>query len=392
MLKKIGIPVLISFLGIESARAATYYVATNGSDSNPGTVAAPFRSIQRPANIVSAGDRVLIRAGRYPAFSLTSKKGTSAAPIVFESYPGETAVVDRHLGGGNGYRGIEFNKVCAHIIIDRLEITDSNPLIDTHKNCDVINNTAACVALFEASAFSGRNGIKINSSTTTPTEFITLKNLTIHHNSSQAILGGGRNHRILNNHIYNNGVISEGYGMYITGDGHLIMGNRSHDNNGHGIRTGTDGGPKGYITNSVIEGNITYNNTRPFIHYRNFTEPVLYRDGGHGIVLWHGHGNIIRNNIIYGNGSTGIWLNGDHPYNNQVYNNTIYGNRRGGVYVYYEGQVNVFRNNIVVANGSTYGQLNLRAGNNSASHNLVTEPAGFVNAAARDFRLLSGSP
>jgi len=45
--------------------AATYYVATNGSDANPGSEASPWRTIQMAANMLRAGDTVLIKQGVY---------------------------------------------------------------------------------------------------------------------------------------------------------------------------------------------------------------------------------------------------------------------------------------------------------------------------------------
>jgi len=44
---------------------ATYYVATDGSDANPGTMAAPFRTVQQGANAAFAGDTVVVRDGSY---------------------------------------------------------------------------------------------------------------------------------------------------------------------------------------------------------------------------------------------------------------------------------------------------------------------------------------
>ena len=45
---------LISFC--QFAGASTYYVATNGNDSNPGSLSAPFQTLQRGANQAIAGD------------------------------------------------------------------------------------------------------------------------------------------------------------------------------------------------------------------------------------------------------------------------------------------------------------------------------------------------
>ena len=43
--------------------AATYYVATNGSDSNPGTLSQPWLTIQKGFNSISPGDILYIRGG-----------------------------------------------------------------------------------------------------------------------------------------------------------------------------------------------------------------------------------------------------------------------------------------------------------------------------------------
>src|SRR4026209_768877 len=42
-----------------------YYVAKNGNDTNPGTLAQPWKTIQRAADTVQAGDTVNVRQGIY---------------------------------------------------------------------------------------------------------------------------------------------------------------------------------------------------------------------------------------------------------------------------------------------------------------------------------------
>src|SRR5437016_2111645 len=42
-----------------------FYVSTTGSDSNPGTVTSPWRTIQHASNSVQAGDTVYVRGGVY---------------------------------------------------------------------------------------------------------------------------------------------------------------------------------------------------------------------------------------------------------------------------------------------------------------------------------------
>jgi Putative Ig domain/Protein of unknown function (DUF1565) len=70
------------------------YVSPLGSDSNPGTSASPFRTIQAAANVVNPGDMVIVRDGTYnnPSKSgvgskliVMSRGGTAANHVVFTS-------------------------------------------------------------------------------------------------------------------------------------------------------------------------------------------------------------------------------------------------------------------------------------------------------------------
>ncbi|MGD8501034.1 MAG: DUF1565 domain-containing protein, partial [Phycisphaerales bacterium] len=50
---------------VSTVFAGTYYVATDGSDENPGSEAEPLRTIQRAASLARAGDTILVRGGVY---------------------------------------------------------------------------------------------------------------------------------------------------------------------------------------------------------------------------------------------------------------------------------------------------------------------------------------
>ena len=78
----------------EAAPASIYYVAPAGNDSNPGTEALPWRTIQKAADTLQAGDTVLIRAGTYNERVIPQFSGTAGLPITYSAYPGESPVLD----------------------------------------------------------------------------------------------------------------------------------------------------------------------------------------------------------------------------------------------------------------------------------------------------------
>jgi autotransporter-associated beta strand protein len=86
-------PVLLLLLLPGFAAATDYYVSPTGSDSNPGTFAQPFRTIQKAADTVQAGDEAIIRGGTYRETVTLRDSGTSTAPIRFQAYAGESATI-----------------------------------------------------------------------------------------------------------------------------------------------------------------------------------------------------------------------------------------------------------------------------------------------------------
>ncbi|MEZ4270169.1 MAG: hypothetical protein R3C68_01640 [Myxococcota bacterium] len=53
----VGLIVLCPTLGL----AADYYVATTGDNANSGTIGSPFRTLEKAASVMSAGDTMFIR-------------------------------------------------------------------------------------------------------------------------------------------------------------------------------------------------------------------------------------------------------------------------------------------------------------------------------------------
>jgi alpha-N-arabinofuranosidase len=77
-----------------TARAANFHVASAGSDANPGTQAAPFRTIQHAADLAQPGDVITVHEGIYRERISPPRGGTSETKrIVYQAAPGEKAVI-----------------------------------------------------------------------------------------------------------------------------------------------------------------------------------------------------------------------------------------------------------------------------------------------------------
>jgi len=79
--------VLMAAHSLTAQDGAVYYVAATGSDSNPGTLAAPWLTIQHAADLVTAGSTVHVMGGVYNGFVNFPNSGTESEPITFESEP-----------------------------------------------------------------------------------------------------------------------------------------------------------------------------------------------------------------------------------------------------------------------------------------------------------------
>ena len=74
--------------------AADYYVAPAGDDANAGSILQPFRTVQRAADVMKAGDTCYIRAGRYRETVTPPRSGRSGLPIRFQAYQNEIVIFD----------------------------------------------------------------------------------------------------------------------------------------------------------------------------------------------------------------------------------------------------------------------------------------------------------
>src|SRR5215210_7981805 len=75
--------------------ATSYYVSRTGSNTNPGTFDAPWRTIQKAANVVPPGSTVYVRGGvYYEAVTVRVSGSAGGGYVTFRPYPGERAILD----------------------------------------------------------------------------------------------------------------------------------------------------------------------------------------------------------------------------------------------------------------------------------------------------------
>ncbi len=111
---------------LPSRSGVTYYVSTAGNDTNAGTLAAPWRTIQHAANSVHAGDTVQVRAGTYNEIVTMKTSGNATSGyITFQNYPGEAPIVDGTglAVGSSGQTGLfSLEGTFSYIVIQGFEI------------------------------------------------------------------------------------------------------------------------------------------------------------------------------------------------------------------------------------------------------------------------------
>src|SRR3990172_11161806 len=78
----------------EEVVSPTYWVATDGDDSGPGSKDDPWATLQRAADSVAPGAVVYVREGTYPQRVEFHISGEAGRGITFAAAPGETVVLD----------------------------------------------------------------------------------------------------------------------------------------------------------------------------------------------------------------------------------------------------------------------------------------------------------
>lgn len=429
-----------------------YYVSLSGSDSNPGTSAQPWKTIQHACDNATPNSVVNIMAGTYSERVEVNVSGTAGSPIVFRNKPGDAVVLD---GGGNGTPEAIFGIFDqSYITVQGLRITNNVRLdaqgIVVEGNCQGIqildnevdnihfsadpNETANASKNSQPIIVFGTNGS--NPITGLVISGNTVRDSRTGYSEGLAVNGNVDGFEVSNNTLYG-----------IANIGIAIIGHEGTSTN-----SATD-----QARNGIIKNNLVHDCISPYA-----SAAGIYIDGGKDNVVekntsyqnqWGievgcenigktASGNVVRDNLIYANEDSGIALGGfDYPSgsgkvtdctisNNTCFNNDTNSGGIGGV----NGEINItytencsLENNIFYAantadlllfvdnvgslnlnldynqfyisgaaefeyQGSTYSSfVAYQAGTGKDAHSLFSDPA-FENAAAANFHLTSSSP
>ena len=286
-----------------AATAATYYVATTGSDANPGTQARPFRTIAKGISVLTASDTLYIRQGTYvesiSTHSQVIPSGTSwTTAITIAGYPGETVTLRSTEGTVlllNAYNNPQVSSL-RYLIFDNL--------------------------VFDAAGSGGGVSIYGNA------DHIRIQNSEVKNASQQGIHGGAGPTAIefINLKVYNNGSNRGDHGFYISIPSALIQGSDIYNNSGCGIQV-----YGGLTDNTTIRNNRVHDN----------------RDCG--VTLNHGNNILFYNNSVYDNVGTGVAVSHGTPTNTQIDSNIIY-NNWNGIYISTSSLETIIQNNILYDN------------------------------------------
>ncbi len=407
---------LTSFWGMPinaSAQGSVYYVAppaSGGNDSNPGTEAQPWATIQKAANTLTAGDTVYIKAGTYQEQVIPQNSGSVGNTITYAAYPGHTVTID-----GTGMilpsyeTGLFVVEDRSYIKVSGLRIINAGPndnnagiYVDNSHYVIVENNYTYNTVSSGIGVWDGSNIIidgnevrlacndgEQEDITISGTDIFEVKNNHVHDggpgtNGGEGITikGGATNGKVYKNHVHDitsgqrTCLYVDGWGGTIATSNIEVYQNVLH-NCGAGISLSSEDGS--LVRDVKVYNNIVYGNQSNGLEIGNWGEP--------GISVRPVQNVTFINNTVYNNGTTG-WGGGFFNENPNATNIAI--------------RNNIFSQNVLfqIANESTVPL--------TVDHNLIDsyreyadeirgtdyvegEPL-FVNAAGADFHLRETSP
>ncbi|MCK4306788.1 right-handed parallel beta-helix repeat-containing protein [candidate division WOR-3 bacterium] len=358
------------FLFVATSTYGTiYYVAKNGYNTNPGTEAQPWLTIQKAADTLIAGDTVYIKTGIYSERVIPQNSGAHGNYITYLAYPGDTITIDGtgislpEWGGLFDISDRNYIKISGFRIINVSSnyhntgiLVDNSSHIIIEKNYTYNTVSSGIAAWYSSNIIIDSNEVELACNngeqeciTVAITDTFEVKNNYVHHGGPGSMGGegidvkdGSSNGKVYKNYVHDMNRL----GIYVDAwDKHTynidVFQNIVH-NCTDGFDVASEAG--GLLENVRLYNNIAYNNKNVGIWIVNWGEPVpehpmkdikvinntLYNNGeewGGGIMIMNSDAKnvVIRNNLCSQNLSFQIALEDTPPTNLVVDHNLIDG-------------------------------------------------------------------
>ncbi|MBD2680530.1 MULTISPECIES: choice-of-anchor D domain-containing protein [Nostoc] len=376
-----------------------YYVSGTGNDSNDGLKeGSAFRTLQKAADLVQAGDTVYVMNGtyeqsKYPktaVLNINQKQGTEDAPITFKALPGHNPLIK-----STNFQAINIVG-SSYITIEGLKLVGANDQITleyAQKEAGNLGNpltNGAGIYIQPDKANNSSHHITIRGNTVTKfpgggitskeADYIIIENNTVSETCWYSPWGANAITTLNNRNLDNN---TTDYKI-------IIRNNVSFDNytyipwwesstgkatEGHGIMI--DAANSLGLDNQPYKGKILITNN------------TSYNNGGAGIQVYKSSNADVIGNTTYQNsqhpelqGAGEILISGGSE-NVNVVNNIMYAKLNGTSYVVGGSTKNIKADHNLIYNTNTY--------NKTGTNLILGKDPQFVNAAGRNFALKPGS-
>lgn len=351
----------------EVGAQVTNYVATNGSDLNPGTLAAPWRTIQRAANTATPGTTVLVQAGTYNEKITVNVSGSAVGGFITFLANGAVTVSGAGVAGSNLFylADRQYIRLQGFELRDNLAVNNGSGVRIEGSGDHLEIRQCRIHEIRGASA----TGITVYGTSTTPITNLVLDGNEIYDcepaQSETLVLNGNvSGFQVTSNYVLDvnnigldfiggeamcpdpaqdaarNGVCrwnrvararanyggGYGAGIYVDGGRDIVLENNTVTESDLGIEVGAE--HAGIVaTNIIVRNNLLYRNDKPGLIFGGFAANVgrvracqflnntlwnndTLRTGDGELVIQYAETNVLRNNLIWANSQNRVLTSG----------------------------------------------------------------------------------
>ena len=425
---------VLSYLSVNAAEAATYYVAPTGSDAASGlSLTSPFATVNKAVNKAVAGDTVLIRGGTYrEEVNVTNGGGAEGNYVTVSAYGTEMPVMKgsdivtgwvQHSGAIWKRTGWAVNSQQVFVDFDARPGKPLQQIGMPGKSYTTFEYNAAVgtgLSSMSAGSFfydpaattlyvwlpdgSDPNGHAMEVSTRRrifymAKPYIKVKGLSFRHTNLSAFAQQGAAVELSSNSIMDTCDIQwadfAGLSMGYQQNNAQVYNSNISNNGDSGINAAASSNFK-VIGNKMLGNN--YRNFNPLWHAgglkaaaKSYGTVESNEVGGNkGSGVWFDYSNsggqiIVRNNYIHDNGPKEAAIFMEVSTNGLIYNNVLVNNQRRGIYISGSSDMQVLNNTVVGTAGYAGVEVNgmPRDGatltNNTIFNNIISGSTGLYD-------------